>query len=269
MHFEIDRESDATALHQIEQEITLALEALTTAVGDWPAMTARIALCRQQLHAAPPPLPAAETAETLAFIDWLLDDHFVILGCRDYRFTPDHQTLQIEPGSGLGLLRDEGVGGPSRTFAALTPELRALAYTAQSQLILTKADTRSIVHRPVYLDMVCIKQIDASGVVGELRIIGLYTASAYTQPPRDVPVLRRKIDAVLQASGADLTGHRGKALLNVLDTYPRDELMETSEAELLRMALAVVALHERARVRLFFPRRYLSPLRLGHAVRAA
>ena len=264
MHFEIDRESDATALHQIEQEIRLALESLSTAVNDWPAMTQRIASLRQQLISNPPPLPETDRAETLAFIDWLLDDHFVILGCRDYRFEDNRQTLQIEPGSGLGLLRDEGVGGPSRTFAALTPELRELAYTPQSQLILTKADTRSIVHRPVYLDMVCIKLIDASGVIGELRIIGLYTASAYTQPPRAVPVLRHKIQSVLAASDADLSGHRGKALLNVLDTYPRDELMETSEADLLRMATAVVNLHERARVKLFFRddiyRRYVSAM---------
>ena len=264
MHFEIDRESDATALHQIEQEIRQALEALATAVGDWPAMTQRIASCREQLIASPPPLPEADRTETLAFIDWLLDDHFVILGCRDYAFSADRQTLEIRPGSGLGLLRDEGVGGPSRTFAALTPELRAVAYTAQSQLILTKADTRSMVHRPVYLDMVSIKQIDTTGVVGELRIIGLYTASAYAQPPRHVPVLSRKISDVLIDSEADLSGHRGKALLNVLDTYPRDELMETSEADLLRLATAVVNLHERARVRLFFRediyRRYVSAM---------
>ncbi|UXY14335.1 NAD-glutamate dehydrogenase [Chitiniphilus purpureus] len=265
MRFEIDRASDPRALQAIQDEITHALFALHTAVSDWPAMIARLHDLLAALGDDPPPLAEDELAESTAFLQWLLDGQFVFLGCRDYRFedTELGTQLMILPGSGLGLLRDEGAGGPSRTFAALTPALREIAYNNQELLILTKADTRSIIHRPTYLDMVCVKRIDASGTVtGELRLLGLYTASAYTTPPRQLPILRRKIEQVMARSGANPAGHRGKTLLNVLDTYPREELLEIGVDELCRIAQGVVSLHERHRVRTFFRddlyRRYVS-----------
>ncbi|MDR3426940.1 NAD-glutamate dehydrogenase [Silvimonas sp.] len=263
MHFEIDRETDAGCLQQLQSAIEQALKTLTTTVADWPGMSARIAACRDELTSNPPPVAAEELSETRAFLDWLLDDHFVILGCRDYRLGEHGDTLDSEPGSGFGLLRNGNASGPSRAFAALSPELRTLAYDPKSLLILTKADIRSTVHRPAYLDVVVIKKVDQSGkVTGELRVVGLYTASAYTLPPRAVPVARRKIDAVLKKSGVDLSGHRGKAMLNVLDTWPRDELMETGVDDLTRIVSAVVGLHERNQVRVFFRediyRRYVS-----------
>ncbi|HSC80235.1 MAG TPA: NAD-glutamate dehydrogenase, partial [Chitinolyticbacter sp.] len=257
--------SDAADLEALRQEVTRALAALETAVADWPAMTAALAHTLTGLQASPPPLAPAERDESLAFLAWLQAGQFVFLGSREYRFedTDYGKQLMIVPGSGLGLLRDAGVGGPSRTYASLSPELRDLAYNNQTLLILTKADVRSIVHRPVYLDMVCIKRIGADGnVTGEQRLVGLYTASAYTTPPRELPILRHKIEQVIALAGVNLSGHRGKTLLNVLDTYPREELIEIGAEELARIAQGIVSLHERMRVRTFFRddiyRRYVS-----------
>ncbi|GGP18983.1 NAD-glutamate dehydrogenase [Silvimonas iriomotensis] len=263
MHFEIDRETDPAALTALQGSIEEVLATLASVIADWPRMKARIAACRDDLSANPPPVEAAERSETQAFLSWLLDDHFVILGVRDYQLSADGNALMSEPNSGFGLLRNGNVSAPSHAFAQLAPELRALAYNPQTLLILTKSDSRSTIHRPAYLDVVIVKRVDASGkVLGELRLLGLYTASAYTQPPREVPVARRKIDAVLQQSGVDLSGHRGKAMLNVLDTWPRDELMETGIEDLTRIVSAVVGLHERNRVRVLFRddiyRRYVS-----------
>ncbi|MBM3114381.1 NAD-glutamate dehydrogenase [Jeongeupia naejangsanensis] len=255
MHFEIDRVTRPEALAALAEEIRSALAVLSVAVTDWPKMTERLGETLAELRNAPPPLATAEIAETIAYLEWLRDDHFIFLGCRDYRID-DAQgdgNMWITPGSGLGMLRDDGVGGPSRTWASLTPELRKIAYRPDTLLILTKADTRSVIHRPTYLDMVCLKQIDASGkVVGELRLLGLYTASAYNTPPRQIPILREKIARAAQQSGADLTGHRGKGLLHVLDTYPREELIETDADELARISAGIVGLQERNRTRVFF-----------------
>ncbi|GLS04150.1 NAD-glutamate dehydrogenase [Chitiniphilus shinanonensis] len=265
MRFEIDRASDPAALAALHDEIAHALTALETAVTDWPAMTGQLGRTLAQLRESPPPLAEDELSESIAFLQWLLDGQFVFLGCREYRFeeTEFGTQLMIVPDSGLGLLRDSGAGGPSRTFASLTPALRDIAYNNRELLILTKGDTRSIVHRPVYLDMVCVKRIDDSGtVIGEQRLLGLYTATAYTTPPRQLPILRRKIEQAMQLAGARSTGHRAKTLLNVLDTYPREELLEIGADELARIAQGVVSLHERSRVRTFFRddiyRRYVS-----------
>ncbi|GHD60747.1 NAD-glutamate dehydrogenase [Jeongeupia chitinilytica] len=255
MHFEIDRVTRPETLAALEQEIRSALEVLSVAVADWPRMTEHLGQTLEQLRKSPPPLAADEIAEAVAYLEWLRDDHFIFLGCRDYRID-DAQgdgNMWITPGSGLGMLRDDGVGGPSRTWASLTPELRKIAYRPDTLLILTKADTRSVIHRPTYLDMVCLKRIDAEGkVVGELRLLGLYTASAYNAPPRQIPILRQKIARAVVQSGADLAGHRGKALLNVLDTYPREELIETDADELARITTGIVGLQERNRTRIFF-----------------
>ncbi|SMC23856.1 glutamate dehydrogenase [Andreprevotia lacus DSM 23236] len=263
MHFEIDRATSAATLKAIHDEISRALSDLHSVVADWPAMNERVNQALTALRSGLPPIPADEVDETVSFLDWLLDGHFVFLGCRDYRFSSDGSSLDLVPGSGLGLLRDRGEGGPSRLYANLPEDLRKLAYAADHLLVLTKADTRSTIHRPVYLDMISLKAIDDSGkVVAELRILGLYTASAYSAPPRQVPILRRKIEQVLQMSQASLSGHRGKALMHVLDTYPREELVEIDVAELARIANGIVGLHERSRVRVFFRediyRRYVS-----------
>ncbi|WP_200917726.1 NAD-glutamate dehydrogenase [Jeongeupia sp. HS-3] len=255
MHFEIDRITRPEALAELDEEIRRVLNVLSVAVADWPKMTEHIDATLAQLHSAPPPVAATELSETVAYLEWLRDDHFIFLGCRDYRINEEHGdgNMWITPGSGLGMLRDDGVGGPSRTWASLTPELRQIAYRPDTLLILTKADTRSVVHRPVYLDMICLKQIDAGGkVVGELRILGLYTASAYSTPSRQIPILRDKIARAITLSGADVEGHRGKALLNVLDTYPREELIETDVEALSRIASGIVGLQERNRTRVFF-----------------
>src|SRR5581483_506927 len=119
-------------------------------------------------------------------------------------------------------------------------------------LNLTKANARSTVHRPTQLDYVGIKRFDERGaVVGERRFLGLYTSTAYSASPWQIPVLRRKVQSVLDRSGLVPASHDYKALVEIVETYPRDELFQITEDELLETALAVVRLGERRRVRLF------------------
>ncbi|WP_027467462.1 NAD-glutamate dehydrogenase [Deefgea rivuli] len=261
MHFEINRISDAATLALIQNEINQALDSIAIAVADWPAMTDRVTEALEQLRATPTTQITPTIKETVAYLEWLLAGHFVFLGLRDYQF--EAGILNIIPHSGKGLLRDAGLPSPSHIWASLSPDLREVAYSPERLLMLTKSDRRSLVHRSAYLDTVLLRNVSPAGqLLGELRIIGLYSASAYTTPPRQIPVLRQKIDHAMALCGAELTGYRGKALLNVLDTYPRDELIEIEAPELARIADGIVSLHERHRVRAFFRddiyRRYVS-----------
>ncbi|QBC45327.1 NAD-glutamate dehydrogenase [Iodobacter fluviatilis] len=262
MHIEIDRITSSDAITQLENDLNNALDMLDACVTDWPAMADRVTTALEGLRHRPPPLDIVLVRETSSFLEWMLAGHFIFLGVRDYRFA-ENGDLHFVGGSGHGLLRDAGDSGLSHTWAALPVDLRERAYSADQLILMTKADTRSLIHRPAYLDMVSLREVDATGkVIGELRILGLYTASAYTSPPRNIPLLRKKINAVLLASDADVGGYRGKALLNVIDTYPRDELLEIGIDDLARIAQGVVSLHERSRVRTFFRedlyRRYVS-----------
>ncbi|WP_051258792.1 NAD-glutamate dehydrogenase [Chitinibacter tainanensis] len=251
MHFEITRISQPARLAELQQRIENVLAQITACVADWSRMAEHVVDLLEVLRHQPPPLPAPAVKESVAFLEWLLAGHFVFLGTRQYQFVGDELTLQAN--SGLGILRDAGETTPSKIWRSLSPELRAIAYAPDRLLMLTKSDRRSSIHRPVYLDTILVRQFDANGVLcGETRIVGLYSASAYMLQPRKIPLLRQKIDAVLQLSKADLSGYRGKALLNTLDTYPRDELIEIEVPELQRIALGIVSLHERSRVRAFF-----------------
>lgn len=261
MHFEINRISDPVQIAQIVTHIQQALDSIAMAVADWPAMTDRISNALETLKSNQSQTQLVNRKETIAFLEWLLAGHFVFLGLRDYQF--EGESLNIIPNSGMGLLRDAGLSSPSHIWASLSTDLRGVAYSNERLLMLTKSNRRSLIHRSAYLDTILLRNISETGaVIGELRIIGLYSASAYTTPPRQIPILRQKIDHAMSLCQAELTGYRGKALLNVLDTYPRDELIEIEVPELARIADGIVSLHERQRVRAFFRddiyRRYVS-----------
>src|SRR5215475_988037 len=198
----------------------------------------------------------AEIVEGVAFLQWLVDNNFTFLGIRNYEFTDGGDKLEPVFESGLGILRSRAMGVVQRWNRPLviTPEMRALL-KAPTLLIVTKAATRSHVHRRVHMDYVGVKRFDRDGkVVGELRMIGLFTSTAYTRSTRTIPYLRRKVDAVLRRAGFNPDGHSGKALVNVLENYPRDELFQLDEDTLYRFAMAVLQLDERPRLRVL-PRR--------------
>ncbi len=197
-------------------------------------------------------------------MSWLADDHFTFIGYREYQLeTADgDDVLRAVPGTGLGVLRSDQDMSPS--FGKLPPAVRAKA-REKTLLIITKANSRSTVHRPAYLDYVGVKTFDESGeVVGERRFLGLFSSAAYTESVTRIPVLRDKTSQVLQGTGFSPNSHSGKALMDILETYPRDELFQTSVEELIPVAEAVLHLRERRQLRFFARRdtygRYLSCL---------
>ena len=167
-------------------------------------------------------------------------------------------------GTGLGILRVTGEQPHSLSFSKLTPEVRRLA-RAKTLLNLTKANSRATVHRPAYLDYVGVKRFDESGEVrSERRFLGLFTHTVYSASPWEIPLLRRKVQSVLDRSRLLPGSHDHKALIEILETYPRDELFQITGEELLEIALGILHLGERRRVRLFVRRdvfgRFLSCL---------
>ena len=164
---------------------------------------------------------------------------------------PTKDALEPQYETGLGLLRarDMQVLRRGNQLVVVTPEIREFLKEPKL-LIVTKSAVRSRVHRRAYMDYVGIKQFDAAGkLAGELRIVGLFTSTAYTQTSSAIPYLRRKIAAVVERAGFVPEGHSGKALINVLETFPRDELFQIDEDLLYQFALAILQLDERPRVR--------------------
>ena len=252
MHFEVDRHADVAMLESIEKDLTRVMEDVRAAVEDWPKMRDRLQCVVAELNRRPLPFDPEDITEDKAFLAWLDRDHFTFAGYREYVLekAAEEDVLRIVPGSGLGVLRIEGGDLVSHSFAQLPPEARKLARKPEL-LILTKSNSKATVHLPGYLDYVGIKQFNDQGaVIGEWRFLGLYTTTAYNERPEDIPVLRRKVQYVMRTSDLREKSHSYKALLNILDTLPRQELFQSSEEELYQTATRILHLQERQRVRL-------------------
>ncbi|MEV7908341.1 hypothetical protein AB0P04_42785, partial [Streptomyces anulatus] len=252
MHFEIDRQADPAVLKKLESDLQRVLEDVRYAVEDFAKMRALAVQTAEDVSVNPPPLDLAGVEDSLELMRWLADGHFTFLGYREYRLEQDEEgdRLRQVPGTGLGILRHDKAG--SQSFAALSPEMRAKAREKQQMLIITKANTRATVHRPAYLDYVGVKLFDDKGeVVGERRFLGLFTHVAYSESISRIPVLRRKLAEVLDLAGLPADSHDGKDLIEILETFPRDELFQTSVDQLLPIALGVLRLRERKQVKVF------------------
>jgi glutamate dehydrogenase len=253
VRFAIDRETDAQQLKLLEQEILHVLGDVRVAVRDWKPMRKRMAECEDLLALGPTGVDEDLRVESRALLDWLLADHFTFLGYREYQLLRRGQkiTLHPVPGTGLGLLSREDRGGH---VTELTQEMRRLT-RSKDWLILTKANSRSTVHRNAYLDYIGVKIYDEHGNArGERRFIGLFTSVAYSENPRNIPLLRHKVTRILQRADIEQSAHRGKALLHIIDTYPRDELFQASVQDLTRTTIGILNLQDRQRVKFFLRR---------------
>jgi glutamate dehydrogenase len=224
------------------------------AVRDWQAMLGKVTESVAALKTRPPHIAPAELAERVAFLEWLANNNFTLLGCRDYRFGTDGGgDLAPVAGSGLGVLTDDDARvlrhGPDR--GSMTPLIRD--FLAQPDpLIISKSDALSLVHRRVRMDYVGVKLYDDKGtLIGERRFVGLFTSGAYSRRPGEIPLLRLKVKNVIDRANLVPNSHDGKALAHILDTFPRDELFQISEDELLTTALGILRLGERPKVRVF------------------
>ncbi len=253
MHVEIDRETDAADLEDIEAELTKVLRDVREAVEDWPRMVRQARVVADDLEGAPPAtVERAEVDESIDLLRWLADEHFTFLGYKEYDLSEDGRSLEPVPGTGLGIMRSDRPA--SRSGVPLSPEVAALAREPKV-LVLTKANSRSTVHRGSFLDYVGVKRFDETGaVVGERRFLGLYTSTAYTQSVMSIPVLRRTASTVLEDSGFRVDGHSYKDLLQVLETFPRDELFQSGPEELSDLVLSIMHMQERRQTRLFMRR---------------
>jgi glutamate dehydrogenase len=236
-------------------------------VADFPAMRRQVEAAMAGLASGPAGMPREEVAEAAAFLEWLSQDHFVFLGYREYRYASRSPEMPVvRPGAGLGLLRDDGysVFEGLRHFAALPPDVQEYL-TRKRLLTISKSNRRSTVHRQANMDAIGVQIFAVDGSVeGERLFLGLFTSAAYGASPAAVPVLRIKIKRAMAQAGFSPGSHDDKALQHILDTYPRDELLQIDEAELYETALGILNLQERQRVALFLRRdpleRFISAL---------
>lgn len=248
---EVDRHTDPEVLAKIEHKLHEVLRDVRTAVGDFDGMCSQITASIQELEKnCPPQIDPDDHEEAIAFLEWLLKDNFTFLGYDEYLL--EDGELRRDPHSVLGVFRLEQPRYCER-IRAKEGENEHGDYVLIPQLLsFAKSAHHSRVHRPTYPDYIAVDRYDDDGnVIGERRFFGLFTSTVYNESPRNIPLLRRKLKAVMDIAGFNPQGHNGKQLLQVLEVYPRDDLFQISTESLASTALGILNIRERRQVRLF------------------
>jgi glutamate dehydrogenase len=253
MQIEITRQSAPDDLARLAQTLPGVLRDVRAAVEDWRPMRNRLCELLDELSSPPaPPVAPAELNEVQDFLRWLDDDNFTFLGYREYVFDG-----MVAPLRGpLGILRDEKhpVFGGLRDLSSLPPDVQDFV-RRRELLVITKSNRRATVHRTAHMDAIGLRRFAPSGeAVGIHLFLGLFTSLAYSRNPRSIPLLRLKVRRIIERAGLPSASHDGKALLHILDTFPRDELFQTDEDQLFDTVIGILNLQERQRIALFVRR---------------
>ncbi|MHC8491717.1 NAD-glutamate dehydrogenase [Thalassospira sp. SM2505] len=258
MHVEIDEQTDQAVLDKIHERLENALTDVALAVRDWQPMLKKVSEVLDEIGETTGGGAEEDRREVKDFLGWLHNDHFTFLGYREYRFkTSGKKTAaDVEVKNQLGILSREGthIFDELRQIGNLSPEVQDFV-TSPNLLMVTKANKQSTVHRPVHLDTIVVKQFDAKGkVVGQHLFVGLFTSVAYNLSPRLIPLLRMKLAETVKRAGFPPASHDGKALVNILETFPRDELFQVELDDLYHICMGILHLQERQRIALFVRR---------------
>ncbi|MFT4941742.1 MAG: glutamate dehydrogenase [Paraglaciecola sp.] len=249
---EVDRQTSKNALENLSSELLSVVKEVSLTVLDWRAMRAKLDSIIKNFNKQPCPASDEQKQQAIKFLSWLNDHNFTLMGYRSYdsnAIEGDYRWIANNDSS-LGLMKNS-ISKRERVLSNIPVSARKEALGSHP-LLLTKTNSRSRVHRPAYMDYVGIKRFDNNGkVIGEDRFIGLYSASFYNSSATQLPVLQEKIKGICQRSGFEDGTHGNKAFLNIIETYPRDELLQGSEEELAQIALGIFQMQERGISRLF------------------
>ena len=242
MHFELERRLTDEQLGGVEEALRRVLSDVRATVKDFPAMADRARRMVQLAGAGAARYADEEVDETVAFLEWLLHDNFIFLGYREYRIREG--AISVVPDSGLGILSGTGEStyAKPQPIESLPPGVRERAVEGDL-LIVSKTNRLSRVHRRVRMDYIGVRRISAAGeIVGEARMLGLFTTKAYAEPASQTPLLHRKLRQILRSEDLIEGSHDYKAAVSLFDSFPKDELFAASTDDLRGAVVALLAL---------------------------
>jgi glutamate dehydrogenase len=234
VHCEVTRIADVNAIDALRNETESRLQDVVRATDDFHPMIDAVnkvvaALAERMADLAG---RGDEMHEAQDFLRWLRDGAFVFLGYRGYDLfdSEDGDAICVEPGSGLGLLRNEAVSQFSAPVlvADMEESIQKLVLSGPL-LIISKTNSPSTVHRLARMDYIGVKKLDREGnVVGEHRFIGLFTSRAYQEAAENIPILREKLRNIIEHAGAKEGSHDYKEIYTIFNSLPKEELFLTS-----------------------------------------
>ena len=248
---EVDKITEPQLMKELEKDLIRVLSDVSVTVHDWGAMLGRLDESIKMIDSTPIPVDEVELNETKVFLHWL-KENFIFFGCRDHilKSHKKDKVFYAIRGTGFGVLQACD-NSHERHVSKMPQEVREFIVSPHI-LIVSKTNTQSTIHRAGYTDYISVKLFDKKGkVIGDRLFVGLFTSLAYNSSTKTIPFLRNKVAIVLDMIGFALDSHAGKSILNILETMPRDDLIQASADELYDLALGIFHLQERQRIRLF------------------
>ena len=258
MHFEVEHRLSGPEIADLEESIRRILGDVRLAVRDFDAMQEAARRMIEIARSGTPLYGDEEVADAVSFLEWLLDLNFVFLGYREYELVEEggDRALAAVPGTGLGILAKSGWSAYERPvpLASIEPNLRE-RIEGGDLLIYSKTNRPATVHRRARMDYIGVRRVSPDGrIVGEARMVGLFTSKAYTEPAAKTPLIGRKLRRILEAEDLFPGTHDYKAVVSIFESFPKDELFAASAEDLRDQVIGLLHLQEQQHVRLFVRR---------------
>jgi glutamate dehydrogenase len=258
MHFEVDRSLAEDVIAELEARVRRILRDVSLVVRDFDPMQDRVRHMMELARAARVGYPREVVEEVVQFLDWLLQLNFVLLGYREYELleTDEGRAIRAVPDSGLGILSDVGSSTFSKLtlLSDLTPDIRNRIEDGEL-LIYSKTQAYSTVHRRARMDYIGVRRVDPDGtIVGEARLIGLFTSKAYMEPATKTPLLHHKLEQLIAAEDLIPGSHDYKAVVALFESFPKDELFQASAEEIRRLVVGLLQLEKHGGIRVLIRR---------------
>ncbi len=253
IHIELERRLNEQDRADLEGRLRAILHDVRLVIRDFEPMEAHVRHMGELARQASVAYSPQEVGETADFIDWLLQLNFVFLGYREYRLAegPDGRTIQAVPGSGLGILSDVSTSSfaDATRLDTLDPEVRRRIEEGEL-LVITKTKAYATVHRRARMDYVGVRIVSPEGViVGEARLVGLFTSKAYMEPAAKTPLLHHKLELIITAEDLIPGSHDYKEVVELFESFPRDELFQATAEELRRLVVGLLQLEKHGGIR--------------------
>jgi glutamate dehydrogenase len=258
MHFELDRRFSEAERDDLEHRMREILHDVHVVIRDFEPMQERVADMIEGARSAAVRYPPEEVSETVAFLQWLLQLNFVLLGYREYELldTEAGRAISAVAGSGLGILSDverSGFNVPT-PLDDLPPEIRRRIEDGDL-LVFSKTNAHSTVHRRARMDYIGVRKVDDAGrIVGESRLIGLFTSKAYMEPATKTPLLHHKLQQIITAEDLIPGSHDYKQAVELFESFPKDELFQASAEELRQLVVGLLQLEKHGGIRVLVRR---------------
>ncbi|WP_119343202.1 NAD-glutamate dehydrogenase [Facilibium subflavum] len=249
---EVDRQTDKPEnFEHLEKAVKAVYKKLKAIVEDFQPMKQEVQTMIHEVEKQSKRISKNYYEEAIDFLEFLRKDHFIFFGYCEFesKMVKGQHVFQPKKETALGLLAlDPNYLANTHIYAKKLDE----DTDVDAVLTVGKSDFVSQIHRAAYMDIISVNVYDDKGkIIGDKRLLGLYTSAAYHSSPDFIPFLRLRKQMILERSGFRRHGHAYKALSNIIDTYPRDELFLSSDEELLNTCLGIYHLRERQVMKLF------------------